>query len=73
MSDNPIDGFFIMIAIGVAFWGAIELYAGKVYFLPSTRSPGMSFTRDDDGAVFWAAALAKIGGAFYLIARVYGI
>lgn len=69
---DDLDKLFVFLAIVFAFWGAIELYVGKVYLLPTLHKPGMSFTRDDDGAVFWAAALAKIGGAVYLISRVYG-
>jgi len=70
---NPIDGFFFMLGVGAAFWGAIDMYTGHAWLWPTIFRPGISFKRDDDGGLFYLAALSKIGFGAYMIARVMGV
>ena len=61
----------VLLIIGVVLilWAMVDLVTGSCYLMPSIHRPGMRFTRDDDGPVFYVVVLIKLGGAGYLLLR----
>ena len=63
----------LILGIVLVLWALVDLLVGTSHLLPSIYGPGVRFTREDDGPVFYVVVLLKISGAGYLLADHFGL
>lgn len=68
-----MDLILVILGVVLALWALADLLVGTSYLLPSIYGPGINFSREDDGPVFYVAVIVKLGGAGYLLAEHLGL